>query len=574
MDYGLLTPPSVPPIDHRRGRRARRRSTHSAPRESARAARSGRCPRWPTRSSDALGRTARRTRRSQRRSCGARSAPSPLRERVPAASVKPRAVRLRGPALGRGGAAAARRRVEAACGRPEPGADAQLPARPAGATGRPQRDRRARLSALRGRRTADRGAHPTGGARALGAGRRQAGRCWSRRCACRPPGDPQPRDGRRLGRARRSGRRTAGRAARARRALSPSLGRGARSRGGRATSSSVRSRRCSSPTSCSSRSRCPRCGRGAAPRLSSTREPTATSRSPARRWSLAPGRRRRDSAARGRRQAGRARRRGRAGAARRRGAEEAAELAARRSRRRLPPRARRPSSCAARVGGGRFCHEDRGRDQRERTTRREVEPRTLLSDFIRHQAGLTGTHVGCEQGVCGACTVLLDGEPVRSCLMLAVQADGRSLVTVEGLAEPDGELHPLSARLPASPRAPVRVLHRRLPDVGEALLRRAPAPERATRSARRLAGNLCRCTGYEGIVAAVGWPRRSFRPGTGCVWQITRDIARNLPALSRGQRRAGIARRGVASWVSASSSVLRFDWGPRARAAATRRPCK
>ena len=70
----------------------------------------------------------------------------------------------------------------------------------------------------------------------------------------------------------------------------------------------------------------------------------------------------------------------------------------------------------------------------------EVEPRTLLSDFIRHQAGLTGTHVGCEHGVCGACTVLFDAEPVRSCLMFAVQADGHSLETVEGLAEPDGEL--------------------------------------------------------------------------------------------------------------------------------------
>ena len=71
----------------------------------------------------------------------------------------------------------------------------------------------------------------------------------------------------------------------------------------------------------------------------------------------------------------------------------------------------------------------------------DVEPRTLLSDFIRHQAGLTGTHVGCEHGVCGACTVQLDGEPVRSCLMLAVQADRRSLLTVEGLAGSErGEL--------------------------------------------------------------------------------------------------------------------------------------
>ena len=74
---------------------------------------------------------------------------------------------------------------------------------------------------------------------------------------------------------------------------------------------------------------------------------------------------------------------------------------------------------------------------------RDVEPRTLLSDFIRHGAGLTGTHVGCEHGVCGACTVQIDGETVRSCLMLAAQADGRSVLTVEGLAREGEELHPL-----------------------------------------------------------------------------------------------------------------------------------
>jgi carbon-monoxide dehydrogenase small subunit len=72
-----------------------------------------------------------------------------------------------------------------------------------------------------------------------------------------------------------------------------------------------------------------------------------------------------------------------------------------------------------------------------------VPPRLLLSDFLRHHLGLTGTHVGCEHGVCGACTVLLDGEAVRSCLLLAVQADGSEVTTVEGLAEPDGRLHPV-----------------------------------------------------------------------------------------------------------------------------------
>jgi aerobic-type carbon monoxide dehydrogenase small subunit (CoxS/CutS family) len=132
----------------------------------------------------------------------------------------------------------------------------------------------------------------------------------------------------------------------------------------------------------------------------------------------------------------------------------------------------------------------------------EVEPRTLLSDFIRHQAGLTGTHVGCEHGVCGACTVQLDGEPVRSCLMLAVQADGRALLTVEGLAGTDGELTPLQRAFTehhalqcgfctAGFLITADALLRRRPDAGEAEIR------------EEMAGNLCRCTGYEGIVAAI-----------------------------------------------------------------------
>ena len=133
---------------------------------------------------------------------------------------------------------------------------------------------------------------------------------------------------------------------------------------------------------------------------------------------------------------------------------------------------------------------------------REVEPRTLLSDFIRHEAGLTGTHVGCEHGVCGACTVELDGEPIRSCLMLAVQADGRRLLTVEGIVPPE---QPLSALQRAFHEhhalqcgfctggflMSARALLRERPDASEAEVREA------------LAGNLCRCTGYEPIVAAV-----------------------------------------------------------------------
>jgi aerobic-type carbon monoxide dehydrogenase small subunit (CoxS/CutS family) len=131
----------------------------------------------------------------------------------------------------------------------------------------------------------------------------------------------------------------------------------------------------------------------------------------------------------------------------------------------------------------------------------EVEPRTLLSDFIRHDAGLTGTKVGCEHGVCGACTVQLDGEPVRSCLMLAVQAHGRSLRTIEGMA-PEGELHPLQRAFNQRHALqcgfctagflmslePFLRDHQR-PDVGE--IREA------------LAGNLCRCTGYRAMIEAV-----------------------------------------------------------------------
>jgi carbon-monoxide dehydrogenase small subunit len=132
----------------------------------------------------------------------------------------------------------------------------------------------------------------------------------------------------------------------------------------------------------------------------------------------------------------------------------------------------------------------------------EVEPRTLLSDFIRHQAGLTGTHVGCEHGVCGACTVLFDGEPIRSCLMLAVQADGHSLETVEGLAGPDGELSVLQRSFSEHHALQCGFCTAGFLMSAQALLRRRPAPtEREVRE--ELAGNLCRCTGYEGIVAAV-----------------------------------------------------------------------
>jgi aerobic carbon-monoxide dehydrogenase small subunit len=131
----------------------------------------------------------------------------------------------------------------------------------------------------------------------------------------------------------------------------------------------------------------------------------------------------------------------------------------------------------------------------------DVEPRRLLADFLREDAHLYGTHLGCEHGVCGACTILLDGEPVRSCLMLAVQADGAALTTVEGLAGEDG-LHPLQEAFSehhalqcgfCTPGFLLTSLYliREQPNLDEDEIREA------------LSGNLCRCTGYQNIVDAV-----------------------------------------------------------------------
>ena len=132
----------------------------------------------------------------------------------------------------------------------------------------------------------------------------------------------------------------------------------------------------------------------------------------------------------------------------------------------------------------------------------DVEPRTLLSDFLRHELGLTGTKVGCEHGVCGACTVELDGEPVRSCLMFAVQAAGRSVRTVEALAPSEDELHPLQQAFHEEHALQCGFCTAGFLMTLEPFLRDRPdASEQEIREA--IAGNLCRCTGYEGIVAAV-----------------------------------------------------------------------
>jgi len=130
-----------------------------------------------------------------------------------------------------------------------------------------------------------------------------------------------------------------------------------------------------------------------------------------------------------------------------------------------------------------------------------VEPRYLLSDVIRHQIGLTGTHVGCEQGVCGACTVLVDGQPQRSCLMFAVQAEGAEITTIEGVTPEEG-LSPLQAAFQKNHALQCGFCTPGFVLSAEALLKADPNPNEAT-IREQLSGNICRCTGYQAIVDAV-----------------------------------------------------------------------
>jgi aerobic carbon-monoxide dehydrogenase small subunit len=130
-----------------------------------------------------------------------------------------------------------------------------------------------------------------------------------------------------------------------------------------------------------------------------------------------------------------------------------------------------------------------------------AEPRMLLSDFLRHSLGLTGTHVGCEQGVCGACTVLLDGEPVRSCLTFAVQASGSEIETVEGMAV-NGKLDPIQQAYRSEHGLQCGFCTPGFLVSTKALLDENPEPT-IQEIRDYLSGNVCRCTGYQGIVAAV-----------------------------------------------------------------------
>jgi carbon-monoxide dehydrogenase small subunit len=131
----------------------------------------------------------------------------------------------------------------------------------------------------------------------------------------------------------------------------------------------------------------------------------------------------------------------------------------------------------------------------------DVEPRLLLVDFIRTNLGLTGTHIGCDSTACGVCTVLVDGTPMKSCTMLAVQADGRSITTVEGLKE-NGQLSPIQQAFKQEHGLQCGFCTPAMMLVGKALLEHNPHPtEDEVRWA--ISGNLCRCTGYVNIVKAI-----------------------------------------------------------------------
>ena len=139
----------------------------------------------------------------------------------------------------------------------------------------------------------------------------------------------------------------------------------------------------------------------------------------------------------------------------------------------------------------------------------DVEARMTLADCLRHSLGLTGTHVGCEHGVCGACTVIVDGSAVRSCLMLAVQADGADVRTVEGLAHGDA-LSPLQAAFRKHHALQCGFCTPGMLMTAHALLGKEPQAD-AARIREVLSGNLCRCTGYLGIVDAVLGARSAYR---------------------------------------------------------------
>jgi carbon-monoxide dehydrogenase small subunit len=142
----------------------------------------------------------------------------------------------------------------------------------------------------------------------------------------------------------------------------------------------------------------------------------------------------------------------------------------------------------------------------------QVSARTSLVDWLREHLDLTGTHIGCEHGICGACSVMLDGEPVRSCLMYAVQADGHRIVTVEGLARPDGQLSILQDSFCEAHGLQCGYCTPGMLIAAQALLNANPRPtEEQIRDA--IGGNLCRCTGYQQIVDAISLAAKRMAEG-------------------------------------------------------------
>ena len=192
-----------------------------------------------------------------------------------------------------------------------------------------------------------------------------------------------------------------------------------------------------------------------------------------------------------------------------------------------------------------------------------VEPRKLLADALREDCGLTGTHLGCEHGVCGACTVLLDGDAVRSCLVFAVQADGAEVTTVEGLAA-DGQLNPVQEAFRAEHGLQCGFCTPGFVVSATALLARTPDPsEQQIREG--LSGNLCRCTGYQGILRAVR--RAAARWGRGDEHHRQRRGSSANPCTAR--RTAACSPATASTWTTSRCPACST---PRSCAASSPRP--
>lgn len=210
-----------------------------------------------------------------------------------------------------------------------------------------------------------------------------------------------------------------------------------------------------------------------------------------------------------------------------------------------------------------------------RTTTHPVAPRTTLADYLRDILGLTGTHLGCEQGACGACTVLVDGRSVRSCLMLAGQAEGRSVITVEALAAPEGPLGRLQQAFADHDALQCGFCTPGMLMAATELVGQAELDEATVRDA--LSGNLCRCTGYQGAVAAVMDVHRAMA-GSGDADAPT-PTAAAPPTDAATARVAATAAVALdidrdASWTNPPLSWSPWDPWPQPGAAEARQSCQ